>query len=101
VLEALAARTVDASERLATVVGSGIDRVLVFGGGSRSRPSLRAKARAFGLDVARVTTEAPARGAALFAGVAAGWWSSPDAAPPAVIETLSERGIGRETPTVG
>ncbi|MGH2704000.1 MAG: FGGY-family carbohydrate kinase [Actinomycetota bacterium] len=99
VLEALAARTVEASERIARVIGGGTERVLVFGGGSRSNLSLRAKAKAFGLDVARVaTTEAPARGAALFAGVAAGWWASPDAAPPAVIETLSERGIGRQTP---
>jgi xylulokinase len=96
VLDGLAARTWEAVDRLrqtvsaprpATAEGSGgptaTSGLVVFGGGSRSRPWLEAKA------AARPATpvwrsgaqEAVARGAALWAGVAAGWWPSPEAGP--------------------
>jgi xylulokinase len=54
----------------------------VFGGGSRSVPWLRAKAAEAGVPVVRSSVaEAVARGAAVFAGVAAGWWPSAAHAP--------------------
>lgn len=81
VVHALAARTNDAVDRVEEVAGRA-DRLVVFGGGSRSRPWLRAKAAAGHLPVVRSTAEEPAaRGAAVFAGVAAGWWPSAGAAP--------------------
>jgi glycerol kinase len=43
---------------------------------------MRAKAAAMALPVVRPpTAEAVVRGAAIFAGQAAGWWASPEAAP--------------------
>lgn len=81
VLAGLTDRTVDAYRRLTGVVGPR-RRVVVFGGGSVSEPWLRAKAAAFPVPVVRSpVTSAVARGAAVHAGVAAGWWPSPDAAP--------------------
>jgi xylulokinase len=85
VLADLAARTVDAYERLTSVVGPR-RRVVVFGGGSVSEPWLRAKAAVLPVPVVRSTvTSAVARGAAVHAGVAAGWWPSEAGAarPPA------------------
>ncbi|HEX2119634.1 MAG TPA: FGGY family carbohydrate kinase [Acidimicrobiales bacterium] len=80
-LRALTARTVDGYERVANVVGPA-DRVVVFGGGSRSEPWLRAKAEALPVPVVRSTVASSvARGAAVHAGVAAGWWTSEAAAP--------------------
>jgi xylulokinase len=66
-------------------------RLVVYGGGSRSRPWLTLKARAAApMPVARVTIpDAVARGAALAAGVAAGWWPTLDAAPPAPLELVT------------
>ena len=82
VLQALAARTWEAADRVQAVAGSR-RRLVVFGGGSRSRPWVEAKAAAGHLPVVRSAARQPvARGAALFAGVAAGWWPSVDAAPP-------------------
>jgi xylulokinase len=76
-------------ERVAggAVGGGGL---VVFGGGSRSGPWLAAKAQARpGTPVWRsAATEAVARGAALFAGVAAGWWPEPDAGPEALREPV-------------
>jgi xylulokinase len=70
----LAGRTVTAGERVAALTGPH-RRLIVFGGGSRSRPWLAAKARASGVPVLRsAVAEATARGAALAAGSAAGWW---------------------------
>lgn len=81
VLDELTARTVDAYDRLTGVVGPR-RRVVVFGGGSVSEPWLRAKAAALPAPVVRSTvTSAVARGAAVHAGVAAGWWSSEAGAP--------------------
>ena len=81
VLRALAARTWDAAHRVEDVCGPG-RRVLVFGGGSRSAPWRRAKAARGSLPVVRSSVgEAVARGAAVFAGVAAGWWPSAAEAP--------------------
>jgi xylulokinase len=77
----LAGRTVAAGQRVAELVGPH-RRLVVFGGGSRSRPWLAAKARAAGVPVVRSTVaEAAARGAALAAGVAIGWWPSVSAGP--------------------
>ena len=67
-------------------------RIVVFGGGSRSRPWLELKAGAVPVPVLRVTApEAAARGAALAAGVAAGWWPSLAGAPPAALEPVPVR----------
>ncbi|MBW3627449.1 MAG: hypothetical protein KY412_07545 [Actinobacteria bacterium] len=88
-LRALAARTREALDRASTVVGPA-PRLVVFGGGSRSRPWLRAKAGALTLPVVRSTAaEAAARGAAVQAGVAAGWWPSAEAAPAPVLEPVA------------
>ena len=81
VLADLTARTADAHRRLTGVIGPRT-RVVVFGGGSVSDPWLRAKADALPLPVARSpVTSAVARGAAVHAGVAAGWWASEREAP--------------------
>lgn len=82
VLEALAALTWDAARRVDELCGPSA-RLIVVGGGSRSRPWLRAKARTGLVPVVRSTVgEAVARGAAVYAGVAAGWWPTPADAPP-------------------
>ena len=79
-LVALARRTADAVERLADLAPA--ETLLVIGGGSSSRPWIRAKAELVGLPIVRPrTAQAAARGAAVFAGQAAGWWPSPEAAP--------------------
>lgn len=81
VLEALAARTAEAYERLVRLVGPP-ERVVVFGGGSASDAWLRAKAARLSAPLWRSTVaDAVARGAALAGGVAAGWWPSVDDAP--------------------
>lgn len=61
----------------------GFGGLVVFGGGSRSRPWLGAKAAARpGVVVSRSgAAEAVARGAALCAGAAAGWWAAPGEGP--------------------
>lgn len=81
VLRALSLLTWDAVARVEEIAGPG-RRLLVFGGGSRSRPWLDAKAATGHLPVVRSgATDAAARGAALYAGVAAGWWPTAGAAP--------------------
>lgn len=87
-LEALCRRTLEASDRLGAM-GGDPSRLLVFGGGSRSRPWTEVKAGLFPHPVAvpRIT-EAAGRGAALFAGVAAGWWPSPEAGPAPVADPV-------------
>ena len=81
VLDDLTARTVDAYDRLTGVLGPR-QRMVVFGGGSVSEPWLRAKAAALPVPVVRSSvTSAVARGAAVHAGVAAGWWPSEAGAP--------------------
>ena len=81
-LDALAARTEDGYRRLTQLLGPA-DGVVVFGGGSVSRPWLEAKAARLDVPVRRSTVaSAVARGAALHAGVAAGWWATVDQAPP-------------------
>jgi xylulokinase len=80
-LEDLAGRTAAAAARVADVVAAH-RRLVVFGGGSRSAPWLAAKAAALGVPVvACPVPEAAARGAALAAGVAAGWWAGVAAGP--------------------
>jgi xylulokinase len=77
-LHALAKRTAETAGRVGQLVPAA--RMLVIGGGSQSRPWLRAKAKVVRLPILRPrTNQAVARGAALFAGQAAGWWPSPDA----------------------
>lgn len=74
VLHELTARTVDAYQRLTQVIGP-VERVVVFGGGSACEPWIQAKAAALPVAVVRsAVTSAVARGAAVHAGVAAGWW---------------------------
>jgi len=87
-LDALAGRTWDAVDRVIELVGPRRGLV-VYGRGSRSRPWMRAKAERGRLPVWRTTVEeAVARGAALHAGTAAGWWTSPDEAPRAPLEPV-------------
>jgi xylulokinase len=79
-LHALAERTAEAVARVAELVPA--RRMLVIGGGSTSRPWVREKVALVPLPVVRpATSQAVARGAAVFAGEAAGWWPSPAAAP--------------------
>lgn len=88
VLAALAARTWEAAGVVEELCGPS-RRLVVFGGGGRSRPWLRAKAGAGFLPVVRSgATEAVARGAAIQGGVAAGWWPSPAAAPVPAVEPV-------------
>ena len=83
VLDALCRRTAEAAERM-MALRSGWDRMVVIGGGCRSGPWLRAKAARLAVPVWRSSVpDAAARGAALFAGVAAGWWPDVAAAPAA------------------
>ena len=91
VLAGLTDRTVDAYRRLTGVIGPRAG-VVVFGGGSVSEPWLRAKAAALPVPVVRSTvTSAAARGAAVHAGVAAGWWPSEAEAPAPVTPPASGR----------
>ncbi|HEU5003931.1 MAG TPA: FGGY family carbohydrate kinase [Actinomycetota bacterium] len=83
-LEALAARTAETVHRVRALAQA--DRVVVIGGGSRSIPWLQAKTAAVGLPLARLADArsgdyAAARGAAVLAGVAAGWWTEASDAP--------------------
>jgi xylulokinase len=87
VLDELARRTALAADACARLAGPAA-RTLVAGGGARSLPWLRAKARRLGTPVCRAGVEAAARGAALSAAVAAGWWPSPAQAPPADLEPV-------------
>ena len=81
-LRALARRTAAAADRLAQVAGPR-GRLVVFGGGSRSAAALRIKAEELPIPVvASPVADAAARGAALAAGVAAGWWPDVAAGPP-------------------
>jgi xylulokinase len=83
-LTELAGRTIAAGNRLAELAGPH-KRLLVYGGGSRSLPWVAAKARAAGVPVLRCTVaEAAARGAALAAGSAVGWWPAGDGPAPAL-----------------
>ena len=87
-LDALATRTAEALGRLGQLLGDP-NEVVVFGGGSVSGPWLRAKAARLGVPVLRSTVaSAVARGAAIHAGVAAGWWRSADEAPTPESEPL-------------
>jgi xylulokinase len=93
----LAARTIAAGARVADLVGPH-DRLVVFGGGSRSLPWLSAKAAAAGVPVFRCpVADAAARGAAVAAGAAAGWWA-PGAGPRAPLEPVDPPGAARMRP---
>lgn len=85
-LNELASLTAEAAVRVLGVVGPR-RRLVVFGGGATSRPWLAAKAELALVPVWRSTaSEAVARGAAVYGGVAAGWWPAPDVAPRPAIE---------------
>lgn len=80
-LAALARRTAAAADRIRVLAGPH-RRLVVFGGGSRSPEWLRVKSVELGVPVVSCpAAEAAARGAALAAGVAAGWWPNPAAGP--------------------
>jgi xylulokinase len=88
-LRALAGRTAAAGQRVGALAGAH-HRLVVFGGGSRSSPWLRAKAAEVGVPVVRCSVaEAAARGAALAAGVTAGWWPTVAAGPTPPLEPLA------------
>ena len=94
-LDVLARFTAEAVERVADVAGPP-ERLVVFGGGARSEPWLAAKARHISVPVWRSRAEdAVARGAAVFAGVAAGWWTTPDAAPRPPLDGPAGEGLGK------
>ena len=81
-LRALSRRTAAAAERVAALAGPH-RRLVVFGGGSGSGAWREAKAAELGLEVlCSPVADAAGRGAALTAGVAAGWWPSPADGPP-------------------
>lgn len=95
-LQALSQRTMGAVSRVVELLGPA-PRLVVFGGGAASAPWLSAKAAAVELDLWRSTArEAPARGAALTAGAAAGWWPSPRTGPAPGLEPV--KSDGRRTP---
>lgn len=87
-LAALSERTWQAVGRATELVGPAL-RLVVFGGGAKSRPWLQVKAAIGDVPVWRTTTrEAAARGAALTAGVAAGWWPSVEEGAAAPLEEI-------------
>ncbi len=97
-LEELARRTAAAAAACAELAGPPA-RALVVGGGARSLPWVRAKARRLGVPVwRRAEGEAAARGAAVAAGVAAGWWPSAGAAPAPALEPVAPRMRPRRRP---
>jgi xylulokinase len=80
-LRALCARTFESAGRLAKLLGPP-ERMVVFGGGSCSAPWMRVKAEMAEPPVLRARVpDAVARGAACFAGAAAGAWPSVAEAP--------------------
>jgi sugar (pentulose or hexulose) kinase len=87
-LHALAERTAEAAARVGELVPA--RRMLVIGGGSASRPWIRAKMALVPLPIVLpATSQAVARGAAVFAGQAVGWWPSPEAAPHPGVRTFA------------
>ncbi len=87
-LRALSERTFESATRLAQLLGPA-ERLIVFGGGSRSAPWMEAKARMADLPVFRARlTDAVAHGAACFAGVAAGAWPTVGQAPTAPMDEV-------------
>jgi xylulokinase len=95
-LEALSVCTADAVDRVTGLLGRPVPRVVVFGGGARSEPWLAAKAGRLDVPVWRTAAgEAVARGAAVFAGVAGGWWASPADAPKPELRSGTEPGVAQ------
>lgn len=87
-LNELSSLTAAAADRVVSLVGPR-RRLVVFGGGASSGPWLGAKSELVHLPVWRSTTsEAVARGAAVYGGVAARWWPAPEAAPRPPIEPV-------------
>lgn len=86
-LHHLAARTARAAVQVVSLVGPR-RRLVVFGGGAASSPWLLAKAELAPLPVWRSTADAAARGAAVYAGMSAGWWPAPAAAPRPPLEPV-------------
>lgn len=87
-LGALAARTAEAYERTTRLAGPA-PRVVAFGGGSRSGAWMREKAAVLPVPLfAAAVAEAVAWGAAVTAGVAAGWWGHVVDRPSPVLEPV-------------
>ncbi len=87
-LRALSERTFESVGRLVELLGAG-ERLIVFGGGSRSVPWMKAKSKVADLAVLRARVpDAVVRGAACLAGVAAGAWSSVEEAPTSPLEEV-------------
>ncbi len=87
-LRALSERTFESVGRLVELLGPG-ERLVVFGGGSRSAPWMKAKSKMADVAVLRATApDAVVRGAACFAGVAAGAWPSVEEAPTSPLEEV-------------
>jgi len=91
-LHALAAGTAEAVAKVTGLLGPK-PRLVVYGGGASSRPWLAAKAAAVPIPLWRSTAvEAVARGAAIVAGVATGWWESPASGPVPALEPITDEG---------
>lgn len=93
-LDALAALSSETVEQLSALTGSK-QRLVVFGGGTMSDAWMQAKARHVRLPVWRTSRRrlhAVARGSALMAGVAAGWWPDPAAGPTVALEPVRAGG---------
>jgi xylulokinase len=89
-LHALAEAAAEAGTRLSGLLGDPPRRLVAYGGGTVSREWMSEKARLLSMPVLRSTvTEAAARGAAVLAGVAVGWWPSAEAAPPSSLEPVT------------
>jgi xylulokinase len=85
-LRALSERTFESSTRLFQLLGPG-ERLIVFGGGSRSDPWMETKATMTDLPVFRSRVpDAVVHGAACFAGVAAGAWATVEEAPASALD---------------
>jgi len=96
-LDALAALCSEAVEQVGALTEAK-QRLVVFGGGAISDAWMHAKARHVRLPVWRTRRQhlqAVARGSALMAGVAAGWWAQPGAGPAAALEPVATGGPGR------
>jgi xylulokinase len=92
VLHELAGRTLEAAGRMNELFGAP-RRLVVLGGGANSPAWLRAKDERFDVPVVRaVTSQAVARGAAIFAGISAGWWRDVAGAPLPQMSPVTEEG---------
>jgi len=95
-LQALSQRTFESATRLSQLLGPA-ERLIVFGGGSRSAPWMEAKATLTDLPVFRTRVpDAVIHGAACFAGVAAGAWPGVDQAPTSPMDEVPKDGAPKD-----